>query len=81
MPYFPWSLISEHNAQRDIVSQYRFQIIDAIPFEQRLDFDMEISHHRDTHIDVNATAWWYAAPGATDDFAPLDLAGREVWKQ
>jgi len=80
LPFFPWETIAKATPQKDIVSQYRFQILDAIPFEQKLNFDMEISHHRATTIDVNATAWWYSAPGGSDDFPALNLARREVWK-
>lgn len=80
MPYFPWGPIANRSPRKDVVSQYRFQILDAVPFQRKLDFDMEISHHRETAIDVNATAYWYSAPGGTDDLPAPDLARREVWK-
>lgn len=76
-----WEAVSNATSRAGIVSQYRWQILDAIPFEQGIKFDMEIYHHRDTSIDVNATAFWYAAPGAGDDAAAPDLAARQVWKR
>ncbi len=74
-----WEAISNATRRAAIVSQYRWQVLDAVPFEQALGFDMEIYHHRDTTIDVNATAFWYAAPGAGDDGTRPDLAAREIW--
>ncbi|HUT55146.1 MAG TPA: glycoside hydrolase family 172 protein [bacterium] len=76
-----WEAVSNATGRAAIVSQYRWQILDAIPFESGLRFDMEIYHHRDTTIDVNATAFWYAAPGGGDDATEPDLAAREVWKR
>lgn len=78
VPYF-WEWLSNRTARQAVVSQYRFQVLDAVPFEQRLDFFMENWHHRSTSVDVNAMAYWYAAPGASDDGADEDLASREVW--
>jgi hypothetical protein len=78
VPYF-WEWLSRA-ARPAVVSQYRFQVLDAISFEHRLAFFMELWHHRDTTVDVNTTAYWYAAAGASDDSAAEDLAKREVWK-
>ncbi len=51
----------------------RFHILDAIPFEKSFRFDMECWHW-DPNVTVNyaATSYWYARPGATDDFEPVD---------
>jgi hypothetical protein len=51
----------------------RFHILDAIPFEKSFKFDMELWHWV-PNIDVTlaATSYWYARPGATDNFAPAD---------
>jgi hypothetical protein len=46
----------------------RFHVSDPIPFERSLRFDFEIWHWTDTAIAVDATLYWYARPGAKDDF-------------
>jgi hypothetical protein len=78
VPYV-WEWLSNKTAHQAVVSQYRFQVLDTIPFERRLDFFMENWHHRSTQVDINATAYWYAAPGAADDGVDEDLGTREVW--
>ena len=80
MPFLPWGVIANWTPRQAVVSQYRFQVLDAIPFERKLNFEMEISHHRKTLVDVNAVAYWYAAPGGTDDLPEPDLKRREVWR-
>jgi hypothetical protein len=51
----------------------RFHILDAIPFTKSFRFDMEVWHWT-PNIDVTyaATSYWYAKPGATDDFQEVD---------
>ena len=46
----------------------RFHIMDDIPFTESFRFDMEVWHWADTQITQAITAYWYAAPGATDNF-------------
>jgi len=64
-----------------VISQHRWHIVDAIPFEERLRFDMEIWSQAVGTLDVNATAYWYAVPGSRSDAAVPRLAKREVWKR
>jgi hypothetical protein len=54
---------------RGRTSVNRFHILDAIPFAKSFRFDMEFWHWT-PNIDVPhaATSYWYARPGATDDF-------------
>ena len=52
----------------------RFHVIDDIPFQQSLQFDMELWHLADTTVNIAVTNYWYAAPGATDDTPPIDDA-------
>ena len=56
-----------------LTSINRFHILDNIPFEKSFRFDMECWHW-DPNVTVNyaATSYWYARPGATDDFEPAD---------
>ena len=54
---------------RGRTSVNRFHIIDAIPFTKSFRFDIEVWHWT-PKIDISyaATSYWYARPGATDDF-------------
>jgi hypothetical protein len=52
----------------------RWHIIDAIPFEKSLKFDMELWHWIDTVVDMSVTTYWYARPGATSTHKPLTAA-------
>ncbi|HJT76100.1 MAG TPA: glycoside hydrolase family 172 protein, partial [Gemmataceae bacterium] len=58
---------------RGWTSVNRFHVLDAIPFEKSFRFDMEVWHWT-PNIDVTyaATSYWYARPGATDDFKEPD---------
>ena len=78
---FVWEAISNSTPQKAVVSQYRWHVLDVIPFNESFVFDMEIWHHRNTSIDVNATAYWYAAKNSTSDAETPDLSKREVWKK
>jgi hypothetical protein len=49
-------------------SMNRFHIIDPTTFDRSLRFDFEIWHWTATSIAIDATLYWYARPGATDDF-------------
>lgn len=49
-------------------SMNRFHVLDPIPFTRALRFDLEIWHEKETSIGIDATVYWYARPGARDDF-------------
>jgi hypothetical protein len=51
-------------------SMNRFLILDPVPFTRSLRFDLEIWHWTDTSIAADAVLYWYARPGARDDFPP-----------
>ncbi len=51
----------------------RFHILDNIPFQKSFRFDMEFWHWTpNIEVTYAATSYWYAKPGATDDFKPVD---------
>lgn len=54
----------------------RYRILDVIPFERSLRFDMELWHWVDTKIDFAPACFWYARPGATSNVAPDADAAR-----
>ncbi len=51
----------------------RFQIIDNIPFNKSLKFDMEVWTHTSTTVSMASTVYWYAEPGSEDDFPEIDI--------
>jgi hypothetical protein len=50
-----------------LFSMNRFLVLDPVPFERSLRFDLEIWHWTDTAIAADAILYWYARPGARDD--------------
>jgi hypothetical protein len=62
----------------------RFRGLDAIPFEKSLRFDVQLRHRRDCQVEMAATTFYYARPGAKDDAPPIrdgDLAVPHLeWK-
>jgi hypothetical protein len=60
---------------RGRTSVNRFHILDSIPFEKSFRFDMEFWHWTpNIEVPYAATSYWYARPGATDDFHELDAS-------
>jgi hypothetical protein len=58
---------------RGWTSVNRFHILDNIPFEKSFRFDMEFWHWTpNIEVPYAATSYWYARPGATDDFREPD---------
>jgi hypothetical protein len=55
-----------------LFSMNRFLVIDPVPFERSLRFDLEIWHWSDTAIAADAVLWWYARPGGHDDLPRAD---------
>ncbi len=49
-------------------SMNRFHVLDPIPFESSLRFDLEAWHWSDTSMTMAAILYWYARPSGTDDF-------------
>jgi len=52
------------------VTNTRVRLLDGIPFEKSLRFDMEVWHWRPTTVDYAATTYWYGRPGATANHKP-----------
>jgi hypothetical protein len=50
-----------------LFSMNRFLVLDPVPFQRALRFDLEIWHWSDTSIATDALLYWYARPGARDD--------------
>jgi hypothetical protein len=60
-------------ANKGLTSVNRFHILDAIPFTKSFRFDMEVWHWiPNIKVTYAATSYWYARPGATDDFHPVE---------
>lgn len=52
----------------------RFHVIDNIPFTKSFKFDMEVWHWAECEVALAATSYWYALPGASHPFKPIDAA-------
>ncbi len=63
---------SDGPANRGFVSNYRWHILDPIPFERDIAFYMELlPHERTDQIAYARTAYYYAKPGTVDDHAVI----------
>lgn len=50
----------------------RFDVADRIPFTRSFKFDMELWHWNEkSKVNLAVVAYWYARPGATDEFKPI----------
>jgi hypothetical protein len=57
----------------------RWHIIDRIPFKQDFRFDMELWHwHETVKVDMSVVAYWYARPGGSDGFDPIQASDLRV---
>jgi len=64
-------------ANRGFVTNHRWQIVDAIPFQERFDFFMELfSHEPVPGFSYARIAYLYGAPTIVDDHVPI--TGRDV---
>lgn len=61
----------------------RFHILDRVPFEKALRFDLEQWHWKETQVNLAAVAYWYGLPGASSpqkDLKAEDLVVRPMPK-
>ena len=63
---------------RGYTSLARFHILDDIPFQSSIHFDMELWHWARATVGLSSVAYWYAEPGATHDFEPVSASERAV---
>ncbi|MCG3127859.1 MAG: hypothetical protein CHACPFDD_02731 [Phycisphaerae bacterium] len=57
----------------------RWHILDKIPFERDFRFDMELWHwHETCKVDMSVVCYWYARPGGSDNFPPIDPTALHV---
>jgi hypothetical protein len=67
-------------ANRGFVANGRWQIVDALPFQQRIAFYMELfSHERTEHFSYARIGYHYAQPGLMDDH--VAITDEDVRKQ
>jgi hypothetical protein len=60
------------------VTNIRHQVLDSVPFQKSLAFDMEIWHWEAAKIQYETLAYFYAAPGATTEPGTPDLSKRTI---
>jgi len=63
---------NDGTGNRGFVTNYRWHILDSLPFQDRIRFYMELfSHERTPGMSYARIAYHYARPGVTDDHQPL----------
>lgn len=58
-------------------TQYRWFILDSIPFRNSMKFDVEMWHWIDCHTTCNRVVYWYSTPGSSGNH---DIAYRPIGK-
>ena len=48
----------------------RYRLLDGIPFNKKLRFDMEMQHWTQSQLNYAPTVYWYARPGIKSNIAP-----------
>lgn len=66
--------IGEGNKTPGLTSNNRYRLLDAIPFNKSLKFDMEIWHPYFDKMDYSPTTFWYAFPGVEWNHLPNEEA-------
>ena len=56
----------------------RYHILDDIPFQKSIRFDLEIWHFHNVNISYGTVAYWYAAPRSKHDFKKADPQDRKI---
>jgi hypothetical protein len=60
-------------------SNIRYQILDSVPFQKSLNFDLEVWHWEAVKVQYATMAYFYAAPGARIEPGIPDLSTRKVY--
>jgi len=69
----PFRLVFIDGRQEEMCSQYRWQVIDQIPFNKSIEFNLELWHWDPViSFDVQAMSFWYGAAGV--NYNPQKLA-------
>ncbi len=64
---------------RGFVTNYRWHVLDALPFQDNIRFYMELySHERVPGLSYARIGYHYGRPGMTDDFRPIKPADLEM---
>ena len=64
---------------RGFVTNYRWHVLDALPFKDNIRFYMELySHERVPGVSYARIGYHYGRPGLTDDFQPIKPADLEM---
>lgn len=77
-PYFAQPICTGPDT-RGWITNNRWHILDAIPFDRSLSFFMELFSHTGTpHLSYTRVAYWYAKPGAYDDGPAINTSDLRV---
>ncbi len=77
-PYFSQPICTGPET-RGYITNNRWHILDAIPFDRSISFSMELFAHTPTpHLSYCRTSYWYATPGSHDDAQAIDESDLRV---
>ena len=82
LPYqlLPVRLVMANEKFSEICSQYRWQILDQIPFHNLIEFNLEIWHWTPTiTFDLQATSYWYGDKKVKFQIKPLGPETLSDW--
>ena len=74
LPYqvLPFRLVMANEKFSEVCSQYRWQILDQIPFHNSIEFNLEVWHWTPTiTFDLQETSYWYAEKGVKYELQEL----------
>ncbi len=54
----------------------RYRLLDGIPFNKKIHFDMELQHWTESRLNYAPTVYWYARPGVKSNIAPAPGAAK-----
>ncbi len=77
-PYFSQPICTGPET-RGYITNNRWHILDAIPFDHSIDFLMELFAHTPTpHLSYARLSYWYGLPGAHDDSVGVNISDLRV---
>jgi hypothetical protein len=77
-PYFAQPICTGPET-RGYITNSRWHVSDAIPFDRSIAFYIELFAHNPTpHLSYTRVSYWYAGPGAYDDAPPINDAALRV---
>lgn len=76
----PYRVVTLNEKQEEICSQYRWHIMDQVPFQKSLKFDLEVWHWTpNISFDLQAVSYWYGEAAVKYETQDLDPKNIPNW--